>query len=50
MDFEEEFKCNQCLRLFSEQNYPFAMTSCFHNICMHCYEEIKHSLADIIEC
>lgn len=50
MDFGEEFKCNQCLALFSLKKTPLKMPTCKHNICQQCFEEVKGSQLDLIQC
>ena len=50
MDFGEEFKCNQCLTLFSQKKTPLKMPNCKHNICKQCYEEVNSSHLDVIQC
>lgn len=50
MNTSQEFKCNQCLQNFTTAKLPLKMLYCFHNICQKCFDEIKNSKEDIIQC
>lgn len=50
MDIDQELKCNQCLESFGFNKTPLIMPHCTHNVCQKCFDEVKESKLDIIQC